>query len=341
MKRIEIDYNKIYYNTKNKAFKVIKEIEPGPNGRRILVRFIESGYETEVYLQILNYKSISLTDYLSPTVCGVGMLGYAGARANFNMYKRWCDMIYRCYDITNPDYINYGAKGVYVCERWLRFDYYLEDVVKLPGYEDMINNQNIKYHLDKDILQQNCEIKVYGPNTCIWIPDSMNSIQKAIDNKYKSNNTYFGVLQTKNGNYATRISDNGKDISLGTYNDEIAAANAYNYYAATLDRPMINEVPYMSHEVFSSYLTKPIVMVTYINNYHGVSQLPYGNYRSVINSNCDRIHLGVYTNLIAAANVYNHFCFANGRPMLNNVPYMSPEQCRAYMVKPRVMCTIV
>jgi hypothetical protein len=344
MKRTEIDYNKIYYNSKGKPFKVIKEVEPKPdiNGqlrRRIMVRF-ESGYETEVHLSILNNKSISLTDYLSPTVCGIGMLGYAGARENFNMYKRWCDMIYRCYDPNNQDYANYGAKGVYVCNRWLRFDYYLEDVVKLPGYEDMINNPDIKYHLDKDTLQQGCKIKVYSPETCIWIPETINSIQKSIDNKANTNNTYFGVIQNNSGNFAVRISINGRNFYPATFTNEEAAASAYDHYAFGMSRPTLNGV-IMTQQEFTKYLARPIQMLVDENKFHGVQQLPYGNYRVVICVNGDRAYVGIYTLLIAAANVYNHFCFANGKPIPNKVPYMSPAECRQYMVKPRIMCDII
>lgn len=344
MQKTKIDYDKIYYNSKGKAFKVIKEVEPRPdiNGllrRRIMVRF-ESGYETEVHLSILKHKTISLTDYLSPTVYGIGMIGYANPRKNWKMYLRWSDMLARCYDTTNNSYASYGAKGVYVCDRWLRFDYYLEDITKLPGYIDMINNPDIKYHIDKDTLQQGCKIKVYSPETCIWIPDILNGIQKAIDNKENCNRKYFGV-QLVNENYRVSISDSSKSIYFGTYSNEIAAANAYNYYAQLMGRPALNDVPYMSHQEFARYITKPLEMLVNENKTHGVWQLPYGNYRASICINNDRINLGVYTNKDAALNIYNYFAQIANNPNRNNVPYMSLQECRQYMVKPRVMCTIV
>jgi hypothetical protein len=345
MKRTEIDYNKTYYNKQGKAFKVIKEAEPrldknGQFRRRIRVMF-ESGYETEVPLSILNQNPISLTDYLSPTVYGIGMIGYANPRKNWKDYQRWTNMLARCYDLNNKNYNSYGGKGVYVCLRWLRFDYYLEDIVKLPGYEDMINNPNVKYHIDKDVLQQGCEIKVYSPKTCIWLPETLNNMQKNIDNKIKYNSKYFGVVQTKNGNYAARIHIKNENIGIGTYSNEIAAANAYNYYSWCLGRPMLNDVPYMTHEQFSSYLTKPIKMIVDENKFYGVDWLPYGNYRVVVYSHGKKVHIGVYTSIIAAANVYNHFAFATGNPKRNKVPFMSPQECRQYMVRPRVMCNII
>lgn len=173
--KIEIDYNRIYYNTQNKAFKVLKEVEPiydksGKMVRRVLIRF-ESGYETVIFLSKLTYSPVPVTDYLSPSVCGVRCIGYADPILNKSMYKRWSGMLARCYDPDNHRYNAYGAKGVRVCDRWLRFDYFLEDIVNLPGYQEMINNPNRKYQLDKDILQQNVPTnqKVYSPETCMFV----------------------------------------------------------------------------------------------------------------------------------------------------------------------------
>lgn len=343
MKRTEIDYNKIYYNAQNKAFKVIAEVEPRPdkNGqlrRRIRVKFIESGYETETYLSILNQKTISLTDYLSPTVYGVGMLGYAGARENWEMYQRWNNMLARCYDPDNENYKSYGAKNVYVCDRWLRFDYYLEDVVKLPGYEDMLNNPDIKYNLDKDILQQDQDEKVYSPNTCIWVPEIINNVQRTIDNKNKCSTKYVGVAQNSVGNYTMRF--NG--VHIATFTSEIAAASAYNYYSFVSGKPMVNDIPFMTPYEFSKYLVRPMQMVKYINdNYHGVMQLPYGNFRVSVYTNGRKEHIGVYTDKEIAAREYDRFAFNVGLPCKNNLPYISPQECTKYLVKPRVMCNII
>lgn len=44
------------------------------------------------------------------------------------LWKRWEGMISRCVDPTNKDFKNYGARGISVCERWLYFPSFLEDV---------------------------------------------------------------------------------------------------------------------------------------------------------------------------------------------------------------------
>lgn len=47
-------------------------------------------------------------------------------------YKSWCHMVERC---TNPNAVNYdryGGAGVTVCERWLTFANFLEDMGERP-----------------------------------------------------------------------------------------------------------------------------------------------------------------------------------------------------------------
>lgn len=45
--------------------------------------------------------------------------GYArrGNGRNY-IYRRWQHMIQRCHNPNDKDYARYGAKGVYVCDRW-------------------------------------------------------------------------------------------------------------------------------------------------------------------------------------------------------------------------------
>lgn len=63
----------------------------------------------------------------------------------------------------------------------------------------MINNPNIKYHLNKDILQQGMQIneKVYSPEICMWTSAYNNATQSKIDNKYKCKNKYYDIQTTK------------------------------------------------------------------------------------------------------------------------------------------------
>jgi len=72
-------------------------------------------------------------------------------------------MIRRCYDKTYSKYKWYGGRGVTVCERWHRLDYFIEDVVNLPGYNAEDFESGI-IELDKDLIDY--DRKEYSPETC-------------------------------------------------------------------------------------------------------------------------------------------------------------------------------
>lgn len=45
-------------------------------------------------------------------------------------YRSWSDMIQRCNNPNNQSYHYYGGRGITVCERWLKFENFLEDMIK-------------------------------------------------------------------------------------------------------------------------------------------------------------------------------------------------------------------
>lgn len=87
--------------------------------------------------------------------------------------KRWEGLMSRCYDKNNISYSNYGAKGVHVCDDWLEFEKFAEDVKTLPGYAD---GDISGKELDKDTLGGGFR---YSPETCCWLTHAENSAAKA------------------------------------------------------------------------------------------------------------------------------------------------------------------
>ena len=86
-------------------------------------------------------------------------------------YTLWHSMLQRCYSNkfheNNPTY-----KDCIVCERWLTFANFLEDLPLIEGYELWRNNPNTGVSLDKD-----CKIKgnkIYSLETCKFISRSDN-----------------------------------------------------------------------------------------------------------------------------------------------------------------------
>ena len=164
---------------KFKIIKFIKSEEYIEYGNKIRyhhyfkVKFIKTGYETIAKLKNINEGSIK--DMLYPNVKGVGCLGEEydeikneDRKLFESLYDRWYNILNRCYNKDHKSYPDYGAKGVYVCDRWLNFSKFYKDVQKLNNYNyKMILDK--KLTLDKDSLQQNAIKKVYSPDTCIWL----------------------------------------------------------------------------------------------------------------------------------------------------------------------------
>lgn len=47
-------------------------------------------------------------------------------------YYSWGGMIQRCTNPNNPQYSNYGGRGIKVCKRWLKFENFFKDMGKRP-----------------------------------------------------------------------------------------------------------------------------------------------------------------------------------------------------------------
>ena len=171
---------KVFSNSLGLEYRVTSVNHSTPKKKYYNIIFLESGYQTQTTSSEINAKKVK--DKLAPTVFGVGCMGYV-QRANSNFkreYSVWHDMLSRCY---NPNYYQkqYDREaGVTVCERWLRFEFFLEDIVMLPGWDKALFDAKLIY-LDKDRLSGHQ--KIYSPETCIWL--------SAKENHPANNNEYI------------------------------------------------------------------------------------------------------------------------------------------------------
>jgi hypothetical protein len=78
---------------------------------------------------------------------------------NTRIYKVWSAMLHRCNNSNATSYIRYGGRGIKVCERWNKFENFLEDMgIPKDGLTlDRINN-------DGD----------YEPSNCRWVTHKEN-----------------------------------------------------------------------------------------------------------------------------------------------------------------------
>lgn len=74
-------------------------------------------------------------------------------RSNHPLYRTWVNMMQVCYNRNNPSYYRNRARGIVVCERWLDFDNFVEDIGEKPksGYFHRTDTN-----------------KSFSPDNCYW-----------------------------------------------------------------------------------------------------------------------------------------------------------------------------
>lgn len=164
-----------FESNKSGKLKVIEKIKNNKKGYIYKIIFY-NGYITTATAS--NIKKGNVKNPYHPVVFGVGC--YGNVEPKHFLYRKWNDMLRRCYSKKSKDYKWYGRRGVTVCNEWLCFENYINDVKLIEGYDEelIINN---KIHLDKDILGGN----IYSKDTCLWISKEENLKEMLQRNKFK------------------------------------------------------------------------------------------------------------------------------------------------------------
>lgn len=145
-----------------------------------------------------------------------------GKRFVCPFYMKWTRMLQRCYSekytTKNPSY-----KDVKACYEWLVFSNFKAWMIG----QDWNGNE-----LDKDILIQGN--KVYSPETCLFVSHEINSLFNNCNNGGKTTKT--GVTKRKGLNRfrARHNSKGGGAISIGEFDTEKEAFEAYCKYKYSL-----------------------------------------------------------------------------------------------------------
>ena len=258
VRRFEADFDKIWPNGGDPV-KIIEVLPKEPTNERLVTIEFQVPNMFGFNTIATRVKHSWLTndrpyqDFYKPHISGVGCYGnrYNMIPDHGREYKLWYEMLVRCCVETSPMFKYYGALGITIDYRWRCFEYFLQDVVNLPGYDLWKANPG-EYHIDKDILQQNVPDyqKVYSPSTCMFI----RQIDNVMDRHYrKSTNStgYMGVWHDEeNGLYYTKV--NG--VSYGSYPTAELAASLYNQISCNLNGvEPYNDVPYIPIDEILSY----------------------------------------------------------------------------------------
>ena len=184
------------------------------------IQFTNTGFDTSVTLN--NIRNGKIKDRLSPSVCGVGILGTKyQSRTNgviTKEYDLWCSMLKRCYSDVykkkHPTYI-----GCEVSDNFKSYEYFYEWCHNQIGF-------GVEgFELDKDLLIKGN--KVYSEDSCIFIPSEINSL--VIKRTALRGEHLIGVSWSNtNKAFVAQVNRNkGQPEHLGLFNTELEAFNAY------------------------------------------------------------------------------------------------------------------
>jgi hypothetical protein len=147
--------------------------------------------------------------------------GHTGKKFNGRAsltYRTWDSMIRRCYNKNHKQYVNYGARGIRVCSRWLKFEKFLEDMGEKPSGKSIDRiNTNSSYCIDN----------------CRWAT----TFQQRRNSRGQNNkSSKFRGVSYHNGprSWGVAIRSNGTRYWLGRYKSETEAARAYDKKAKKL-----------------------------------------------------------------------------------------------------------
>lgn len=203
-----------------------KILEEGSNGYRYTYEYDEKGkitttktvtkWKPKKITKKIRGKEVTYDAKFKKLAVQVGINDICNVNKNNNLmpsYKLWHSMLCRCYNAKtqeqNPTY-----KGCRVDPEWHIFSnfkhWYDENFV--PGYA-----------LDKDLLIEGN--KVYGPNTCVFVPQQINNI--FLDHGNARGPLPIGVSLSLSNKYVARYRKYGVQTYIGIYNTIEEAQSAY------------------------------------------------------------------------------------------------------------------
>ena len=162
-----------------------------------------------------NLVSGSIKNRGKPSLFGVGILGDVEVNCYDMSYKSWTGMIKRVYN-PHTEQMAITYKDCTVVNDWLRFENYLK----------WFEQQKVqpKWQLDKDLLVPGN--KIYGPDTCIFLPREINTF---LTNRYNHRGLWpVGVTYHERLNkWQASCNVHGKSEYLGVFTSPEEAFATY------------------------------------------------------------------------------------------------------------------
>ena len=152
---------------------------------------------------------------------------------NTRLYNIWTNIKMRTLNPKNKHYLDYGGRGITICDEWKNDAEAFYDWAMSNGYEE---NKGLSIdRIDND--------GSYSPENCRWTTSTIQCRNQRMKKNNKSG--YRGVYFRKdNNNFRVTITVNKKQINLGAFPTAVEGAIAYNNYIIenNLEGFILNEI---------------------------------------------------------------------------------------------------
>lgn len=171
---------------------------------------------------LISEQKVPYTHFNRKLIYGVAVCDFHSPISHYGKiipsYRYWHHMIKRCYSTffhgSRPTYIDCS-----VVKEWLSFTF----------FEKWFRENYIKgYDLDKDILVPGN--RVYGPDTCVFIPQELNKllIRTTLRGKLP-----WGVYMNRK-RFGAQVTRENQNVKLGTYDTPLEAHKAWQLAKALI-----------------------------------------------------------------------------------------------------------
>lgn len=213
------------------------------NANNITIEF-KDDYKFHKKTKYSHFLSGEIKNPFHKSVLGIGYIG--DTEVDSASLNCWRAILHRCYsDKSLEKHPTY--KDCIVCDEWLCYANF-----KCWYDKNYYQIGNERMHIDKDILVKGN--KIYSPETCIFVPQSINSLFIKAN---KIRNGTIGVSKRKYGYSAPTEIINGYNKKFGNFNTETEAFISYkkakeNYIKKVADKYR-DKIPLKLYDAMYNY----------------------------------------------------------------------------------------